>query len=177
MARNVEIKARLSAELSAAIAERARARASGHPERLHQTDTFYRVITGRLKLREFGDGTAELIAYERPDLEGPKLSSYVRHPVTDPRSLHLALARTLGIRGVVEKRRQVFHWDQTRIHLDEVTSLGSFLELEVVLREDQSIEAGRQIAVDIMDALGVGSECLVDRAYIDLLERESVSAD
>jgi hypothetical protein len=31
------------------------------------SETPYAVLQGRLKLREFGDGTAELIYYERPD--------------------------------------------------------------------------------------------------------------
>ncbi|MGI9456866.1 MAG: CYTH domain-containing protein, partial [Aeoliella sp.] len=84
MANNIEIKARLSAEQTERIGQEALARSSVAPEVLYQTDTFYKVPSGRLKLREFKDGTAELIAYDRPDQTGPKLSSYVRYTCTDP---------------------------------------------------------------------------------------------
>jgi len=81
-----------------------------------------------------------------------------------------ALLRALGVRGVVEKRREVFMAGQTRIHLDEVRGLGSFLELEVVLTPGQSVEAGELIARDLMEQLGVSAESLESAAYIDLLE-------
>jgi adenylate cyclase class IV len=170
VASNIEIKARLSPERIGLVRSAALTRSSLAPEVLYQTDTFYRVPSGRLKLREFEDGTAELIAYERPDRAGPKQSSYVRYPCADPKSLNETLARSLGIRGLVEKRREVIHVGQTRVHLDEVSGLGSFLELEVVLGPHQSPEEGEVIAAELMDVFGVASESLIEGAYIDLLE-------
>ena len=170
MASNIEIKARLSPEHAVRLRAEARARSSLAPEMLHQRDTFYQAAFGRLKLREFGDGRAELIAYEREDGTGPTRSSFVRAPCADPTSLHEALSRSVGIRGVVEKRRQVIHIGQTRLHLDDVAGLGNFLELEVVLREGQSAEEGEAIALELMAAFDIGSESLIDVAYIDLLE-------
>lgn len=173
MASNIEIKARLSPARAKRIREQALTRSSLPPEVLYQTDTFYRVPSGRLKLRELKDGTAELIAYERPNRAGPKQSLYVRSPCTDPKSLHEVLARSVGIRGVVEKHRQVIHVGQTRVHLDEVAGLGSFLELEVVLRENQSPEEGEAIAAELMTVFGIASESLIEGAYIDLVEAGS----
>lgn len=173
MATNLEIKARLSPEQLGRVRRAALGRSCRAPEVLDQTDTFYKVRTGRLKLRESRDGDAELIAYERPDRAGPKRSSYVRCPCADPKSLHQALARSLGIRGVIEKRRQVIHVGQTRVHLDEVAGLGTFLELEVVLGEDQTPEEGEAIAANLMAAFGVAPASLIDVAYIDLLEARS----
>jgi adenylate cyclase len=74
MASNIEIKARLSPEQAVRLRADALSRSSLAPEVLHQTDTFYNASSGRLKLREFGDGRAELIAYDRPDQVGPKRS-------------------------------------------------------------------------------------------------------
>jgi predicted adenylyl cyclase CyaB len=175
VARNIEIKARLSPELTRLIRSEALTRSSLAPEILYQTDTFYKVPSGRLKLREFEDGTAELIAYERPDRAGPKQSSYVRYLCDDPKSLAEALSRSLGIRGVVAKRRELIHVGQTRVHLDEVRGLGSYLELEVVLRESQSPEEGERIAAELMAVFGVAREALIEVAYIDLLEAMSAT--
>jgi predicted adenylyl cyclase CyaB len=175
VARNIEIKACLSPELTKLIRSEALTRSSLAPEVLYQTDTFYKVPSGRLKLREFENGTAELIAYERPDRAGPKQSSYVRYLCDDPKSLTEALSRSLGIRGVVAKRRELIHVGQTRVHLDEVRGLGSYLELEVVLRESQSPEEGERIAAELMAVFGVAREALIEVAYIDLLEAMSAT--
>ena len=164
---NVEIKARIpSVE---ALLPRAIALADDPPQRITQDDTFFGVARGRLKLREFADGSGELIHYERPDSEGPKRSDYVIAPVSGPGALRDALARACGEIGRVRKQRTILLAGQTRIHLDEVEGLGAFLELEVVLREGQSEHEARQIALALMAELGVGREALVGRAYLDLL--------
>lgn len=64
-------------------------------------------------------------------MNGPKLSTYSKAIVTDSTSLKNVLTMALGVKGCVRKKRLLFHFDQTRIHVDEVSGLGSFLELEV----------------------------------------------
>jgi predicted adenylyl cyclase CyaB len=173
MSNNIEIKARLSRKQALRLQAEALSHSSLPPEILHQTDTFFNAPSGRLKLREIKHGCAELIAYDRPDHAGPKLSSYVCCPCSDPRSLHEALTRSLGVRGVVEKHRQVIHIGQTRVHLDEVFGLGDFLEFEVVLRENQSPEEGKAIALELMATFGIEAKDLIEVAYIDLLEAQT----
>lgn len=170
MARNIEIKARSSDfEEQTRIAARI---ADGPPVLIEQTDTFFHVPFGRLKLREFADGTGELIQYSREDSSGPKESTYVRSPTQEPHSLREALAAALGVRAVVKKRRTLFLVGQTRIHLDVVTGLGRFIELEVVLRPDQSQAEGVIVAEQLMSALGVQQGDLIAGAYVDLLADE-----
>ena len=169
MPRNVEIKARV-ADLAALESRLARLDAAG-PVSLEQEDTFYECATGRLKLRRLGDGTGELIAYERPDASGPSTSRYVRYPTRDPALLAEALGAALAERGVVRKRRRLFTVGRTRVHLDHVEDLGSFVELEVVLDEKQSEAEGERIARDLMESLGIREEDLVEAAYVDLLPR------
>jgi predicted adenylyl cyclase CyaB len=70
----------------------------------------------------------------------------------------------------VQKRRTVFLIGQTRIHLDDVDGLGSFMEFEVVLRDGQSVAQGEQIAAHLMGALSVSPADLIRDAYVDLLE-------
>ena len=167
MPRNVEIKARV--RRPAELHRRAANLADGPPTLIRQRDTFYAAARGRLKLRDFGDGHGELIAYERPDREGPKTSSYLIAPTEDPAALHAALAAALGVRGVVVKERTLLLSGRTRIHLDRVEGLGEFLELEVVLAADEDEAVGRAEAEDLMARLGVAAADLIDRAYIDLL--------
>jgi predicted adenylyl cyclase CyaB len=169
MARNVEIKAR--ARDVAEIRKKVSAIASP-PQALAQTDTFFVVPRGRLKLREFGDGSGELIAYERANDTGPKESSYTVARFDDVRALSAALSRSLSVRGRVVKRRDVFLVGRTRVHLDLVDNLGTFVELEVVLRDHESASAGEREARELMERLGIAPDDLVPDAYIDLLERK-----
>jgi adenylate cyclase class IV len=167
--RNIEIKARV--EDLDALESRAAALADSGPFLLVQTDTFFTVPNGRLKLRVFPDGTGELIRYLRPDCLEPTGSDYTIYPTRDPALLHDALARALGLRGVVRKSRSLYLVGQTRIHLDRVERLGAFAELEVVLTAGQPPEAGQKIATQLMADLGITAADLVEPAYIDLLER------
>jgi predicted adenylyl cyclase CyaB len=166
MARNVEIKARVS-DL-AALAEKVAAIADDGPALIEQEDTFFHCPHGRLKLRARSPTQGELIFYERADDAGPKESRYVRTSCVDPEALKDILGRALGIRGVIRKRRRLYRVGQTRIHLDEVEGLGNFLELEVVLRDDQDSADGAAIARRVMSELAVTEEDLVPQAYIDL---------
>ena len=167
MARNVEIKARVP-DL-AAVEQRAKPLATEGPVELRQDDTFFACPRGRLKLREFADGTGQLIHYHRADAEGSKVSDYVIAPAPDPGSLREALTRAYGELGRVRKRRTLYLAGPTRIHLDRVEGLGDFIELEVVLGEGEPEAAGHATAASLLRALGVAESQLVRGAYLDLL--------
>jgi len=169
MARNIEIKARVPNP--PALRTRVVSLATSGPQVLVQRDTFYHALAGRLKLREFADGVAELIYYERPDRLGPKTSIYARTTVPDAASMHELLCRCLGRKAVVAKSRELFLIGRTRIHLDTVEGLGSFVELEVVLAAGQTDAEGEQIASALMTQLGICETDLVEQAYADLLHR------
>jgi predicted adenylyl cyclase CyaB len=172
MSRNIEIKARIenadawSAKL-AALAD------AGHTD-IAQDDTFFRCDTARLKLRAFSDGTGELIYYRRADEYGPKESFYLRSPTPSPDSLRECLTLAYGQVGRVRKHRKLFLLGRTRVHLDEVEGLGHFLELEVVLADGESSEAGVREARGFMESLDIKPHQLIDAAYVDLLTRRGV---
>jgi predicted adenylyl cyclase CyaB len=165
MPRNVEIKARVVGWEQ--MRQRAAAVADRPPETLEQEDVFFMVPRGRLKLRT-QNGSAELIYYFRENTAGPRESTYLRVPIPDPAAARQMLALVHGEREIIRKTRWLFLVGQTRIHLDRVENLGDFMELEVVLREGQSLEEGTAIARDLMAELGIGADQLVDRAYVDL---------
>ena len=167
MARNVEIKARIASV--EAVEPRAAAIATGGPTPIAQDDTFFRCANGRLKLRAFADGTGELIFYQRPDSAGPKLSDYRLVPTAHPGALRDALAAAHGVTGRVVKQRTLYLVGRTRVHLDRVQGLGDFLELEVVLQDDEAVEYGLREAEALLARLGVPTSQLVEGAYVDLL--------
>jgi adenylate cyclase class IV len=167
MPRNIEIKARITSV--EALLRTAQALADGLAVTINQDDTFFTVPHGRLKLREFADGTAELIHYHRADSKDSKASDYVRVPAADPAALRLALQRACGVQGRVQKQRLLLMVGQTRIHLDRVQGLGDFMELEVVLQPGQTDAEGAAVAEALMTALGLASAPRLAGAYLDML--------
>lgn len=167
MARNVEIKARVDAieKLEPAVAELSDTKAT----LIFQDDTFFHCATGRLKLRRFSEGHGELIFYQRDDQLEPTESFYVRSPTNDPSSLQESLRLAYGEAGKVVKERHLYFIGKTRIHVDRVEGLGDFVELEVVLEEDDTVENGIEEARRIMEQLGIEQVQLIEEAYVDLI--------
>ncbi|CAF1264860.1 unnamed protein product [Adineta steineri] len=84
-----------------------------------------------------------------------------------------------GIRGQINKTRTLFltKHGQTRIHIDQVKGLEPtlFIELEVVLQDNQTIEQGQEIAKDLCEKIGIEEKNHIKCAYIDLLlEQNSI---
>lgn len=94
-----------------------------------QTDTYFSVKKGRLKLRE-GNIENHLIFYERYNTPGTKDSHFHLLKVTEPGLLKELLAQSLGIKIVVEKRREIYYINNVKFHIDEVPGLGCFIEIE-----------------------------------------------
>ena len=139
-----------------------------------QRDTFFHVPEGYLKLRMAESEPGELIAYAREAGAHPRPSDYEIAVISDPDVLEDALTRSLGIRGVVQKTRQLYLWRHTRIHLDEVVGLGSFLELEAVAREI-SLEEAETEAETVIERLGLARSEFLGRPYLELLEARAVA--
>lgn len=171
MPTNIEIKARV-ADVTALERAVATLGATG-PELLVQEDTFFAAPRGRLKLRRLAPDRGELILYFRAEGIEPRPSDYTLAPTADPEALLSILTAALPVLGVVRKTRRLYLAGQTRIHLDEVDGLGSFMELEVVLREGQPAAEGAAIAHDLMRRLGVSQADLLDRTYFELLQERA----
>ena len=167
MPSNIEIKARVrELDKLRSIAESI---ATEPGQIFHQEDVFFHTGKGRLKLRIFSDTTGELIHYERPDTCGAKLSRYHIYKTSMPNELRQLLSMSLGETITVKKKREVYTVGQTRIHLDEVDELGTFMELEVVLTPDQALEDGRTIVTELMKKLSIDETDLISGAYADIL--------
>jgi predicted adenylyl cyclase CyaB len=167
VSRNIEIKARIDDVY--ALYEKTSSVADEGPTEILQEDVFFNCDNGRLKLRLFTDGSGELIFYRRSDQAGPKESFYVRSPTASPGPLCEALKLAYGEVGRVRKQRTLFLVGRTRVHLDRVHGLGDFLELEVVMRDEEATDVGVREAYELMQRLGIGTGQLIEGAYIDLL--------
>jgi len=167
MNRNTELKARVACfDQMQSMLE---ALSDAPCQVLDQEDTFFKTNSGRLKLRIGSGRDAEIIYYERPDTSELRESCYLRYPVSDPALLRRVMSAAMGVEGVVRKRRLLYLVGQTRLHLDTVEDLGTFLEIEVVLTQGQEVTEGRAIAGELMNRLQIASDDIVPCAYIDLL--------
>jgi adenylate cyclase class 2 len=172
--RNLEIKA-IDADPEATFAAAVELGARDHGL-LRQRDTYFHAVQGRLKLREAPPQPAELIAYARAELAGPKVSLYRVVPVSDHVALTDALADSLGVRVVVEKVRRLLLWRNVRIHLDRVAGLGDFVEIEAVATSPGGLAVERDRVEELRAALGIVDERLVASGYADLLVRQGRAA-
>jgi len=162
--KNLEFKARLG-DLATA---RRHALALGATEGavLAQVDTYFRAVSGRLKLREINGTVAELIAYDRPEGDAHRWSRYRRVAVGDPAGMKAALSDAMGLRGIVAKTRHLYLWNDCRIHLDEVEQLGTFLEFEVISQGDEAFDRDRMAS--LMSAFELGEADGILASYSDL---------
>jgi adenylate cyclase class IV len=170
MTSNIEIKARArNPERLRMLAERL---SDAPPEVIEQHDTFFACERGRLKLRQVSAQSGELIAYSRADICGAKQSDYCIARTSSPADLLSVLSAALGVQRTVTKTRVLLRSGQTRIHLDSVAGLGSFVELEVVLRDNQPPEEGHRIVRELINALEIQESDLLEGAYADFFPVE-----
>jgi len=135
----------------------------------HQIDTYFKVNSGRLKLRE-GNIENHLIYYEREDKSGPKKSLVVLYKYNPDQSLKEILTRSLGVLAVVNKLREIYFIDNVKFHLDNVKGLGYFVEIEAI-DEDGSIgsEKLHEQCKHYLKLLNISKEDLLENSYSDLV--------
>ena len=196
---NLELKVRCTPELSLErIEDLACSAGANYISTLRQRDTYFPVPYGRLKLREWwrqedelrgpnsdeepsrpfaelgseaGSSGATLIAYKRPDSEGSRMSDYLLSPVSESLTLRTVLAEALSTRVIIEKRRVLYQYGATRIHLDTVRGLGTFVELETVFSDLASPDDLTTEHRQLIELLHLNQLPVIAHSYSDLLER------
>jgi adenylate cyclase, class 2 len=134
-----------------------------------QTDTYFNVMHGRLKLRE-GNIENALIHYHRSDLAGAKQSDVILYQHQPDKDLKQALVAALGVKVVVEKKRKIFFADNVKIHFDHVDALGSFVEVEAIDKDGSvKIETLRAQCKEFAELFGIKETDYVAESYSDLL--------
>lgn len=138
-----------------------------------QTDTYFNVPNGRLKLRE-GNIENNLIFYERTNQAGPKNSHFQLVKVEDAAGLKEVLTKSNGIKVVVKKKREIYYIRNVKFHIDEVPGLDSFVEIEAGNRfEDIPDEELRRQCDFYLQVFDIKKEDLIEVSYSDLLMKKA----
>lgn len=164
---NVEIKARTtrSADIRKLLLEEG----ADFKGTDHQTDTYFNVPKGRLKLRQ-GNIENTLIYYERENAAGPKTSHFDLVPVPDGEALKALLTKSLGIKVVVQKEREIYFIENVKFHLDTLRQLGNFVEIEASNRHHPlSLERLHEQCDYYMRRFAISGPDLVNLSYSDML--------
>src|SRR5262249_38317027 len=134
-----------------------------------QTDTYFNTKEGRLKLRE-GNIENNLIYYERTNQAGPKQSNFRLMPVQDSETLKAMLAKAMGVKVAVVKKREIYFIDNVKFHIDQLSGLGGFVEIEAGNKTAPlTVEQLRAQCDHYLQAFGIPSEDLITHSYSDML--------
>lgn len=165
---NVEFKAELrDLDLARAICRRLGATPIASFE---QVDTYFSVPSGRLKRRETQGEPAEYIFYERANRTRPKLSHFSIY--SEAQAAERFGTTPLPTLVVVRKFRELFMLGSTRIHLDQVDGLGTFLEFESLVSRENNLADAHATIGNLRQQFTTALGEAISVSYSDLLLRD-----
>ena len=134
---------------------------------LIQKDIYYQIKNWLLKLR-IENGEQSLIKYTRDETGKDRWSDFQVIKFPDGNAENF-LKDIFKIETVVEKNRQVYIYDNTRVHLDKVNDLGKFLELETLVIN--GLEDAKKRFNDIINKLELDLNKQIKNSYKILIEK------
>ncbi len=134
MPRNLELKIKLKS--FSEIKKRLNQIGAEFTAELDQKDIYYKNKNGLLKLR-IENGVECLIRYSRNENSKHRWSDYNLIKFREGNAEKF-LADLFEIETVVDKKRSLYMYDNTRIHLDRIKHLGNYLELETLVLKGQN---------------------------------------
>ena len=135
-----------------------------------QKDFYYKVKKARLKLRVINNSFGSLIFYDRPEEEGKRISEYLLERTKDHNEMKEILDNLFDELVTVSKKREIFIYDNIRIHLDKVKNLGVFLEFEIIF---SSIDKAKKQMKEMIEHFGLDEDKFIKNSYSDLLLKEN----
>lgn len=101
-----------------------------------QTDVYFQNEKGRLKVRD-SNGEKSVIFYDRIEDGRERWSKFhfikVETPIEWVKFFDLFMERLI----TVKKHRTLFHYKNTRIHVDQIKNFGNFIELETKMNSSK----------------------------------------
>jgi len=137
----------------------------------YQIDTYFRVPSGRLKVRE-GRIENALIFYRRSNIRRARQAAVDMMLLPRRNPLRAILARALGTLAVVDKRGEIYFVKNVKIHLDRVRQLGEFIEVEAISRTGDARKIRSQTR-QFQKLFGITAKDIVAESYSDLILRRN----
>lgn len=131
-----------------------------------QNDVYFKVKKGRLKLRIINNKTGNLIYYFRNEKSSEMKSGYIISATENFKELFKILSNQFEIFVTVKKKREIFVKDYIRIHLDNVTGLGKFMEIEIIYK---NLESAKVRMKEILNFIKPEIRSYINKSYSDLL--------
>lgn len=163
MPRNLEIKIQLYSLKD--VKHRLKSNRIGLKEILIQKDVYYSVNSGLLKLR-IENEKFSLIYYHRNEESSKRWSDYEFVNLSNG-NVEKFFSRILKTEVVVSKIRELYLYNNTRIHLDKVKGLGSFIELETMVKNGL-VDAKKRFD-NMIKILALNTDNEIRASYRDLI--------
>ena len=164
---NIEFKAELrNLEAARRQCKLIGAERIGH---LRQVDTYFRLADGRLKRREAPGEPVEWIFYHRPNRVSPKMSNFTI--LTDEQARRRWGTKSLKPWLVIQKSREIWMVDEVRIHVDEVTDLGAFIEFEAMVTRSLDVKACHEAIAELRSIFQPLMGEPISVSYSDLMQQ------
>jgi adenylate cyclase, class 2 len=134
-----------------------------------QTDTFFDVPVGKMKLRE-GNIENLITHYLREEVDGRILTKVYVYEKNPSPSIKAQLLGGLQRMGVVKKNRKIFFIGNVKFHIDRFENGKSFVEIEAMNGDGKysHAEISRQ-AQYFIELLSISNEDIVKSSYIDFM--------
>lgn len=136
---------------------------------LHQRDVYFDISPGRLKLRSINNTIHQLIYYKRSNRATAKYSNYYISEISHPKNVEKILSDIYSVKVIVSKSRRLYLWQNVRIHVDNVYSLGKFIEFEIIcntiLQENESLKKMKYLK----EIFNIKNSDVLSSSYSDMI--------
>lgn len=143
---------------------------------LYQKDTYlksrYENKEKRIKIRQENEH-AYAINYCRENIDSEKISNYTFYKIESVDDFMNVFGECFEIEIVVEKKRELFLYENARIHLDDVKNLGKFIEIEIVINNEEEELKSHDLMDKILNMLNLKNLEKIAVGYKDLLQEKN----
>ncbi len=136
-------------------------------EILNQKDIYYKIKAGSLLKLRIENGRMSLIKYNREEKKKNRWSDFYVITIKG-RATEKVFEEIFRVDAIVEKKRELYLFLDTRIHIDAVKNLGFFLELETLVFDNDKKDAKKRFD-EVVNTLQLDVKSQIRKSYRDLI--------